>query len=115
MPNQFTAALFKLIHMTVPLAYIFIFLLFLSELLYYIPEDSALARTILMVAFKTKSSPCLATWAFLEGIFYIFFKLHLVYLQVGAIATDLPCCSSDDQNPISVLSKSCKMAEKRPS
>jgi len=81
MPNQFTAALFKLIRMTVPLAYIYIFLLFLSELVYYIPEDSILAKAILMVAFKTKSSPFLATWAFLEGFFYIFFKLHLVYLQ----------------------------------
>ena len=66
-------------HVTGP---IYIFLLFLSELVYYIPEDSILAKAILIVAFKTKSSPFLAIWAFLEGFFYIFFKLHLVYLQV---------------------------------
>ena len=81
MPNQVTATLFKLIELTVPFSYLYIFFLFLSEMKQYFPECLARSNIFIPLLVETGTRPFMTTWALLESLFYVFLKLHLFYLQ----------------------------------
>ena len=84
MPNKATAMVFKMIDLSVPVAYIYILLLILSEMTHYFPESVAqmpLFKIIVPILIKTESRPYITTLALLETLFYIFVKVHIFHLQ----------------------------------